>query len=346
MRIAVFGSSKHMAEAESDAEAFAACCRGLGRAMADMPYKVLVESPRPRTADRWVVEGLLTAANPPRAQVWVYLRDKPGQPRPFQDEADEHPGVLRYRPLNERSLAPAHLRMAREADVAIVVGGGEHAYPAGLAAAMMRVRLMPVATFGGAALRLWREFTDDDARRVTCLPKHDTWDMLAGTPQQVLDATTDELRSLPRLMLVHGRSNDRTVITDILQGAGFRVPIVLREQFSPGQTLPEKFEDEALQADAAVVLFTPDDEASALLDPEGHPVAPRELGRRVRARQNVSLECGWFWAQLGRNRVLVLTKGDLELPSDLSGLVYESYVDSPTERTDSLLSFARAIRCG
>jgi predicted nucleotide-binding protein len=32
---------------------------------------------------------------------------------------------------------------------------------------------------------------------------------------------------------------------------------------------------------------------------------------------------GYFAARLGRQRTVVLTKGDVELPSDILGLVYE-----------------------
>jgi Predicted nucleotide-binding protein containing TIR-like domain len=246
--------------------------------------------------------------------------------------------------LPQSLLAPSHLRMLRDADVAIVVGGGKYAYPAGLAAALMGVRLIPVATFGGAGEVLWHEFTDQFDRPMARLPARNTWDDLTGAPQQVLDAIARELDALPRLMLVHGRSTDRVRVAEILDAGGFQAPIVLREQFRAGQTIPEKFEREALQADAALVLFTPDDEAAPLLDASGRARSPAEIRRRTRARQNVSLEYGWFWGRLGRERVLLLLKGELELPSDLSGLLYESYRDSPEECEQAILNFAIAVR--
>jgi len=40
------------------------------------------------------------------------------------------------------------------------------------------------------------------------------------------------------------------------------------------------------------------------------------------------LELGYFSAKLGRSRTFVLRKGDIEVPSDLLGLVYEPLDDS------------------
>ena len=42
----------------------------------------------------------------------------------------------------------------------------------------------------------------------------------------------------------------------------------------------------------------------------------------MRARQNVVLETGYFMGKLGRDRVIMLTDDGVELPSDLSGMVY------------------------
>jgi len=44
--------------------------------------------------------------------------------------------------------------------------------------------------------------------------------------------------------------------------------------------------------------------------------------QRQRARQNVIFELGYFVAALGRGRVCLLLKGDVEIPSDLYGVVY------------------------
>ena len=43
-----------------------------------------------------------------------------------------------------------------------------------------------------------------------------------------------------------------------------------------------------------------------------------------RARQNVVFETGYFMGKLGRENVVVLADNGIELPSDLSGVVYTS----------------------
>lgn len=100
--------------------------------------------------------------------------------------------------------------------------------------------------------------------------------------------------------------------------------VVLQEQINRGMTVIEKFGDFASRAGFAVVLMTPDDMR--------HP-AGREQEKNCRPRQNVVLEfaggrsgtgeLGYFVGRLGRSRTLVLTKGTVELPSDVLGLVYE-----------------------
>lgn len=89
-------------------------------------------------------------------------------------------------------------------------------------------------------------------------------------------------------------------------------PVVLHEQPNQGKTIIEKFEHHSA-VDFAVVLFTPDD--------VGFPAGEEEQAR-PRARQNVVLELGFFMAALGRHRVCVLHSGNIELPSDYSGVLY------------------------
>ncbi len=48
----------------------------------------------------------------------------------------------------------------------------------------------------------------------------------------------------------------------------------------------------------------------------------KENTEHDRARQNVVLETGYFMGKLGRERVIILSNGDLEFPSDLQGIVY------------------------
>jgi len=52
---------------------------------------------------------------------------------------------------------------------------------------------------------------------------------------------------------------------------------------------------------------------------------------RHRARQNVILEFGLFAGKIGRKRITTLLKGDIELPSDMQGILYSRFHESPEE---------------
>lgn len=85
-------------------------------------------------------------------------------------------------------------------------------------------------------------------------------------------------------------------------------PIILEENMSTGLTIIENFEKYADKASLVFVLLTPDDFTSD----------------SVRARQNVIFELGYFMGKLGRKsgRIVILCKGDVEIPSDLSGILF------------------------
>jgi Predicted nucleotide-binding protein containing TIR-like domain len=90
-----------------------------------------------------------------------------------------------------------------------------------------------------------------------------------------------------------------------------RYEAYMEERANMGQTVIEKFERNA-DVGFAIVLLTPDDvggtDASSL---------------QARARQNVILEFGYFIKHLGRERVVALRTGDIEMPSDILGVVVE-----------------------
>jgi predicted nucleotide-binding protein len=110
-------------------------------------------------------------------------------------------------------------------------------------------------------------------------------------------------------------------------------PVILQNLPIAGDTIIEKLEAN-IDVRYALVLLTPDD--------EGFPTGqPKE--KKMRARQNVILELGMFLVRLGRKRVAILHKGSLELPSDISGLIYIKFnkrVDEVKERLGAELQEA------
>jgi predicted nucleotide-binding protein len=117
------------------------------------------------------------------------------------------------------------------------------------------------------------------------------------------------------VFLIHGRAEAaQQKVARFLEKLDLNV-IILSEQPSKGRTIIEKFEQHS-DVGFAVALLTPDD-VGGLAD------EPAKL--RLRARQNVVLEFGYFIGKLGRSKVCALYVEGVELPSDLHGVGYVSF---------------------
>jgi predicted nucleotide-binding protein len=116
-----------------------------------------------------------------------------------------------------------------------------------------------------------------------------------------------------RVFLVHGHDDgSREAVARFLERIQFE-PIILHEQANRGRTVIEKVEAHG-DVKFAVVLLTPDDEGGL----KGETLQPRP-------RQNVLLELGYFIGRLGRANVCALKVGDMELPSDFGGVLWEKF---------------------
>lgn len=113
------------------------------------------------------------------------------------------------------------------------------------------------------------------------------------------------------VFIVHGHDEGmREQVSSFIQEIGY-TPIVLHERPNLGRTIIEKFEHEVADVDFAIVLMSPDDFGAAIGQEP-----------KTRARQNVLLELGYFLSELGRQRVFLLYKEDVEIPSDILGILY------------------------
>ncbi len=118
---------------------------------------------------------------------------------------------------------------------------------------------------------------------------------------------------------MHGRDERwKHEVSRFLENGGARA-IILHEQVSAGRTVVEKLEEYSKVA-YAVVLLTPDD--------LGGPRETDISDMRLRARQNVILELGYFLALVGRDRVCALYLEGVEMPSDYAGVFYVRLDDS------------------
>lgn len=130
------------------------------------------------------------------------------------------------------------------------------------------------------------------------------------------EATLLPVRTGPaarKAFVVHGHDDGaREAVARFLERIGFEA-IILHEQANQGRTIIEKIEAHG-EVGFAVVLLTPDDVGGV-----------KEGPQRPRARQNVLLELGYFIGRLGRSRVCALKRGEVEIPSDFGGVVYEPF---------------------
>jgi Zn-dependent protease with chaperone function len=143
------------------------------------------------------------------------------------------------------------------------------------------------------------------------------------------------IRSMP-VLIIHG--HDRLALLELKDFLYSKFPHVVPQLMvsttAGTMCMPEKFEEVARDAQGAIALLTPDDVSAA--EDSASPA-------QGRARQNVILEIGWSWARFGRARCLLLARGALEIPSDLSGADVYPFERSPSECSESLRAFIERL---
>lgn len=119
------------------------------------------------------------------------------------------------------------------------------------------------------------------------------------------------IQKYDKVFIVHGHDGElKQSVARIIEKQGIEA-IILSEQANKGRTIIEKFEDYS-DVGGAICLFTADDLGRAKKDSSDN----------TRARQNVVLETGYFMGKLGRDHIVILADNGIEIPSDLSGVVY------------------------
>lgn len=151
------------------------------------------------------------------------------------------------------------------------------------------------------------------------LSQFPSWQQVAPTPPSVA-------RNKRNVFIVHGRDNEsKQEVSRFIESIGLKA-IILHEQASGGRTIIEKIEHYSGDADFALVLYTPCDHGRGAHEPNVKP--------KNRARQNVVFEHGYLMGRLGRENVCALSKGDIETPNDISGVVYVDFDASGAWKRD------------
>ena len=130
------------------------------------------------------------------------------------------------------------------------------------------------------------------------------------------EAPTPNITQAPmdtsQVFIVHGHDKlARLEVANFIKSLGLK-DIVLNEQASSGKTIIEKIE-EYTNVGFGIVLYTPCDLGAS---------QEKKDELKPRARQNVVFEHGYLIGKIGRENVCALVKGDIETPTDISGVVY------------------------
>jgi len=139
-----------------------------------------------------------------------------------------------------------------------------------------------------------------------------------GLSHSITASNQSPIRPSNDVFVVHGHDElVKQTVARFLEKLDLKT-ILLHEQATQGKTIIEKFESFS-GVRFAVILLTPDD--------VGTTKAAFAEGKRPndRARQNVIFEHGFFVGKLGRGCVCALVKGDVEVPSDLDGVLYLNF---------------------
>lgn len=120
------------------------------------------------------------------------------------------------------------------------------------------------------------------------------------------------------IFIVHGHNNEiKESVARAIEKLGFN-PVILHEMPNQGKTIIEKFTEHS-NVGFAIILLSADD--------FGYSKRAGKKEKKLRARQNVILEMGFFLGKLGRDRVLILIENsdNFEIPSDYDGVLYTPF---------------------
>lgn len=123
-----------------------------------------------------------------------------------------------------------------------------------------------------------------------------------------------------KVFIVHGHDDKSRLETCTLLKTEFQLePIVLQEQPNDSlDTIIAKFERLASDCGMAIILMTADDISDKF----------------TRSRQNVIFELGYFLGKLksrDERKIIIIKNGDVEIPSDISGVLYLEFHKSVEE---------------
>lgn len=212
--------------------------------------------------------------------------------------------------------------IVNECDAVIGLAGGKGTADVIQKCVLAGKPVFPIAVIEGNAKDEWerlrqerqfnRELGDLDFLADVSLGPAALADKVARQCSQLLTGPTRNYSN--RVFIVHGHDASlKSELARFLDKLGL-VPVILHEQADAGRFIFQKLQDELADVGYGFILLTPDDSGASV----------KHISQsRHRARQNVVFEHGMLIGMLGHQRVCAIVRGDIELPSDLHGIVYK-----------------------
>lgn len=354
MNITVVGSYRPGEDKKSptprllgSAEQFKEACRAIGLMLAQAGHRLVVPHAQSReTAEYHALAG---------------FRDDGSSNRFYS--CTEHQGDP---PLK------AHFEAVERSDAVILIGGFNGTYAAGLGALRRRKLIVPIPLLGGSAKDLLEiqeidQIAVDNIRNLTL--KERSWKQILVHELKLL------LNEFPRVLIIHGRGDSgdelkeriaqegqpltSSLASSMRRGlrpnpkgnetrdlAGIASPVIMNLTGKGAESVPNVFEGLASKVSAAIAIVTADDVGGfARRTDSDQERSALQLRLSPRARENVWVEVGWFWGRLGRERVFLWLKDDVEVPSDLQGAARTEF-DDLNAAWPSIRSFLLRLRTG
>lgn len=185
---------------------------------------------------------------------------------------------------------------------------------------LKKISLSPSISWGGMPDHHYYESWESGKKKIvnlidTMLEDLKLTELETGTNKESASGSTTHNENI---FIVHGHNEEmKSSVARVIDKLSLN-PIILHEQANQGRTIIEKFTDHS-EVGFAIVLLSADD--------FGYSINQKPEDGKLRARQNVILELGYFLGKLGRGRVvaLVQTADNFEFPSDYQGVIYIPY---------------------
>jgi predicted nucleotide-binding protein len=184
--------------------------------------------------------------------------------------------------------------------------------------------------FGVVAFQNTKKYAEENKKQMFIDEDRLKMRLAVKTLEAMLLCSPRKLVDYKQVFIVHGHNKQiREELEKFLTNKGIR-SVVIQAKARTGGDLLSTIEDQINSCMAGFILLTPDDEGRLYKYGEQ---------TRLRPRQNVIFEAGFLTALFRKTRrVCFVKEGDLEIPSDLNGLLMENYTGNlDEERITSVL---------